>query len=237
MNIIDGRFKHPLTAIIAGPSGGGKTTFVSQLITHSDKLFDVNFDFIDIYIGTLLEDNPIFEDLQKNKENVRIIEIPERYPSPKLFETDFKNDFELEYKKTGKKGCVIFDDMMSQLSKCGLLSDLFSKFSSHLDLTIIHITQNLFYKGKDTNEHVTLYRNTHMLVLFKNPLDSTILSTVARRLGTGNKYKKILNLFHTVFEKERYIIIHGGFKRSPHLQFTSDIFNFDPQFQKVYTIL
>ena len=30
-----------------------------------------------------------------------------------------------------KKGCVIFDDLMSELSECGLLLDLFSKYSSN----------------------------------------------------------------------------------------------------------
>jgi Cdc6-like AAA superfamily ATPase len=235
-NSIDGRFKHPLTAVITGPSGVGKTTFVSQLLEHSDKLFDVQFAYITIYIGTKLEDNAILQQLQEKKENVQIIDIKQLYPSSKQFELDFKKNFLNTCKEKGKKGCIVFDDMMGELSKCGLLSDLFSKHSSHLDLTIIHITQNLFYKGKDPNEHITLYRNTHMLVLFKNPLDSSILSTIARRLGSGDKYKKILSLFHHVLDKERYIIIYGGFKRSPNLQFTSDIFNFDPMFQRVYSI-
>ena len=68
-----------------------------------------------------------------------------------------------------KKGCVIFDDLMSELSECGLLLDLFSKYSSHYDLTTIHITQNIFFKagGKHGSDHVTIYRNTHVLVLFK----------------------------------------------------------------------
>ena len=233
--IVDGRFQHPLTAIIAGPSGVGKTTFVSQLIENSDKLFNVEFEYVDIYIGTMLEDNAIFQNLQKKVKNVRIIETQKQYPSPTVFESQFKKHFESIYKQK-KRGCIIFDDMMTELSKCGLISDMFSKYSSHFDLTIIHITQNLFYKGKDPNEHVTLYRNTHMLVLFKNPLDSTILSTVARRLASGNKYKKLLHLFHTVLDKERYIIIYGGFKRNPQLQFTSDIFHFNPSYQKVYSI-
>ena len=36
-------------------------------------------------------------------------------------------------------------------AECGLLLDLFSKYSSHYDLTTIHITQNIFFKaGENT---------------------------------------------------------------------------------------
>ena len=61
-------------------------------------------------------------------------------------------------KQTGKKGCVIFDDPMSELSECGLPLDLFSKYSSHCDLTTIHITQNIVFKvgGKHGLDHVTI---------------------------------------------------------------------------------
>ena len=86
-----------------------------------------------------------------------------------------------------KKGCVIFDDLMSELSECGLLLDLFSKYSSHYDLTTIHIMQNNFFKagGKHGSDHVTKYQNMHVLVLFKNPLDNTVIHTITQCISTG----------------------------------------------------
>ena len=63
---------------------------------------------------------------------------------------NFSSEFEHFVKNKAnrkKKGCVIFDDFMSELSECGLLLDLFSKYSSHYDLTTIHITQNVFFKA------------------------------------------------------------------------------------------
>lgn len=233
---MDARFKHPLTGIIAGPSGGGKTTFIAKLLKNASIYFDTDFKYITFYIGTLLSENPIikaFIEEDKTRKS-SVVEVNAKYKG-KEFQENFEKDFLNHCKEKGREGCIVFDDMMSELSKCGLLSDLFSKHSSHFSLTIFHITQNLFFKGKDPNEHVTLYRNTHMLVLFKNPLDSTIISTVARRLATGDKFRKLVSMFHAVLDKYRYIIINGGFKRDAKLQFISDIFNTDPILhQKVF---
>ena len=61
---------------------------------------------------------------------------------PQNFSSEFGNF--VKNKEQEKKGCVIFDNFMSELSECGLLLDLFSKYSSHYDLTTIHIMQNVF---------------------------------------------------------------------------------------------
>ena len=67
---------------------------------------------------------------------------------------DFSSEFEHFVKNKAnrkKKGCVISDFLMSELSECGLLLDLFSKYSSHYDLTTIHIMQNGFSRqGENT---------------------------------------------------------------------------------------
>ena len=102
-------------------------------------------------------------------------------------------------KQTGKKkGCVIFDDLMSKLSECGLLFDLFSKYSSHYDLTTIHIMQNILFKagGKHGSDHVTIYQNMHVLVLFKNPLDNTVIHTIAQCISRGKKYGELVDILH-----------------------------------------
>ena len=102
---------------------------------------------------------------------MEIIELKKLYETTELMKKNFSSGFEHFVKNKGhrkKNGCVIFDDLMSELSECGLLLDLFSKYSSHYDLTIIHIMQNIFFKvgGKHGSDHVTIYRNMHVLVLF-----------------------------------------------------------------------
>ena len=129
-----------------------------------------------------------------------------------------------------KKGCVIFDDLMSELSECGLLLDLFSKYSSHYDLTTIHITQNIFFKvgGKHGSDHVTIYQNMHVLVLFKNPLDNTVIHTIAQRISRGKKYRELVDMLHHVLDHHRYIVIMGDLKTSPKLKYHMDIFATHP---------
>ena len=83
----------------------------------------------------------------------------------------------------GKKRLhYFFDDLMSELSECRLLVDLFTKFSSHYSLTIIHITQNVFFKsvGKHGTDNVTIFRNTQVLVLFWTPMDMSMLMMIAK---------------------------------------------------------
>ena len=133
-------------------------------------------------------------------------------------------------KQTGKKGCVIFDDLMSELSECGLLLDLFSKHSSHYDLTTIHITQNIFFKvgGKHSSDHVTIDQNMHVLVLFKNPLDNTVIHTITQCISRGRKCHELINMLHHVLDYHRYIVIMGDLKTSPKLKYRTDIFATDP---------
>ena len=121
---------------------------------------------------------------------------------------------------------------MSELSECGILLNLFSKYSSHYDLTTIHITQNIFFKvgegGKHGSDHVTIYQNTHVLVLFKNPLDNTVIHTIAQRISRGKKYGELVDILHHVLDHHRYIVIMGDLKTSPKLKYHTDIFATDP---------
>ena len=79
---------------------------------------------------------------------MEIIELKKLYLTAELMKKNFSSEFEhfVKNKTNRKKGCVIFGGLMSELSECGLLLDLFSKYSSHYDLTTIHIMQNIFFK-------------------------------------------------------------------------------------------
>ena len=124
-------------------------------------------------MGTDANKNEILSSLKDELRPgvVEIIDLKKLYKTAELMKENFSSEFEHFVKNKAnrkKKGCVIFDNLMSELSECGLLLDLFSKYSSHYDLTTIHITQNIFFKvgGKHSSDHVTIYRNMHVLVLF-----------------------------------------------------------------------
>ena len=235
--IVNATFVHPFTCIIAGPSGCGKTTFVKELILNRDALISGELKYVLVYIGTLLNENPIFRELQEQiPALVRIIAVNELYEGdPKLFESKFAADFYLTLRTMGPGGCVIFDDMMCQLGRANVLADLYSKISSHQNMSVINITQNLFTKSKQAQEHRTIYTSCHHLVLFKQPMDSTVFEVIARRVHSSSKYKDVYNLLVYVADKYRYIMVSGGWKRSEKLKYTTDLFNVEPvRFQRVF---
>ena len=160
---------HPFRCLVAGPSQSGKSTFVCNLLVQKNDSIDICFDYVMIILGTEANKNEILFSLKDKLRPgvVEIIELKKLYETTELMKKNFSSEFEhfAKNKATGKKrGCVIFDNLMSELSECGLLLDLFSKYSSHYDLTTIHIMQNAFFKvgGKHDSDHVQQFTETHM---------------------------------------------------------------------------
>ena len=60
--------------------------------------------------------------------------------------------------------------------------DIFTKISHHRNLSVVYLTQNLFYKNKQTR---TLSLNSHYIVLFKNARDATQVANLARQMYPG----------------------------------------------------
>jgi septin family protein len=240
--VVNASFQHPFTCIVCGPSGSGKTTFVKNLLTAPEhlNLLDTKFAHISVYIGTRLNDNPIFVELLEKfgPKVLRVVEFGGLYEgNEKKLQENFAKDFVSEMIQLGPNGCVIFDDLMQELSNANILADLFSKHSSHLGLSVLHLTQNIFHSGKKQTEHRTVYINSHHLVLFKNSLDSTVFSTLAKRLSGGStkKYRSTLALMEYATDKHRYIVVNANLKRDNRAKFTSDIFNTHPfPFQRVF---
>ena len=79
----------------------------------------------------------------------------------KRFPLDLK-DMLKERSDKKLKGCIIFDDLMEELSECGVM--LFTKFSTHYGVSIINITQNLFHQGTGKLDHVSMSLSIATLV-------------------------------------------------------------------------
>ena len=60
--------------------------------------------------------------------------------------------------------------------------DIFTKISHHRNISVVYLTQNLFYKNKQTR---TLSLNSHYIVLFKNVRDATQVSNLGRPMYPG----------------------------------------------------
>lgn len=149
-------FKHPFTAILAGPSQTGKSTFLKDFIYFKNDMIEPVPDKIIWFYG-------IYQKLYDEIEGVTFVEgFPSNY---------------MEY--LGKNTLFIFDDLMSECSNERRLTNLFTKGSHHLNLSVIFITQNFFHKGKEMRD---IRLNTQYLFLFKNRVDLNQITHLGRQL-------------------------------------------------------
>ena len=238
----DGRLLHPFRCVTCGPSRSGKSTLIFQLLTPQD-IIDAKFDYIILFLGTEAKANPLLCSMQEKEyfgDKMEIVEVKKKYSSVEEYVEKFEPDFERRiHGKEGSPGCVVFDDLMQELAKTDVLINLFTKYSSHLNISSVHITQNLFSKGgKRNSDHVTIYRNTSLLIIFRNPLDNTVLATVARRVADPATSKETLHMLQHIVNNHRYVAIFGGQNVPSELKFRSDLFATEPfKHQKVFQLL
>jgi hypothetical protein len=169
---MDPRWKHPFTAILAGPTGCGKTLFTFNFIKEANKMIHPPPENIVYCYG---EYQPIFN-------NYPYVTFNEGLPHIDQFD--------------GKQPTLlIIDDLMSETNDS--VSNLFTKVSHHRNVSIMYLSQNLFYKSKQ-NRTMTL--NAHYIVLFKNPRDANQVATLARQMYPG-KSKFLVEAFKDATEK------------------------------------
>lgn len=159
---MDVRWKVPFTALLAGSTGCGKSTFVRRFLANLDQMTDQCINQV-IWCYSVEMQN--FQDFTTD---------------PRLtFHQGLPNmdDFSAE---SGPK-LIILDDMMTEMDK--RVVDLFTKFSHHKNISTFFITQNLFYKGKEMRD---ISLNSHYIVTFKNPRTRSQFSCMARQLNPKN---------------------------------------------------
>lgn len=213
-------FTHPFTCVIAGQSGSGKSFFVRELLEHTRE-----FTHVQLFIGTSIDQNQQFQKLVDESDklpfSLSVCDVDDKYGLDSLNESSFQSDVLAlcnESFAQGNKLCLIFDDLMTELGNCKLLSNLFSKTSSHTQTSVIMITQNLFHQGKErTNSDV--FRNAKIFVLFAVPSDHSVFDSLARKLRVPSLF------FKEVIEKHRYIVFRAGTDVPPEARFLTDLFS------------
>jgi hypothetical protein len=155
---MDVRFKHPFTCIIAGPTGSGKTRFTFQFIDESQTQISPPPERIVYCYG---EFQPMFNEYPQ-------ITFNEGLPDNKEFDGKLRT-------------LLILDDLMKEAGDSVL--DIFTKLSHHRNMSVIFLTQNLFFKSKQSR---TMNINTQYIVLFKNPRDALQVATLGRQMYPGN---------------------------------------------------
>ena len=144
VEVYDARFKHPFTCVVVVPSGSGKSTFVRNLLLKQGRLIDITFDYVIIFLGTDMSENNTISTLGRVlPQRVYLVKVKNVYPTREELQKNFPMDLKNMLKERSDKklkGCLIFNDLMEELSECSVLTKLFTKFSTHYGVSIINIT-------------------------------------------------------------------------------------------------
>lgn len=155
---MDLRWKHPFTAIIAGPTSCGKSCFIKKFLSEINTMVDVD---ISEALYCLPQNQPIDKAFTKYtiSRGIPDIETVDDL-SPRL---------------------IILDDLMREAD--GSVVDLFTKGSHHYNVSVIFVTQNIFNQGKGRRD---ISLNSHYIVCFKNPRDKQQINTLSRQIYPEN---------------------------------------------------
>ena len=183
----DPRLQSPFTMLIAGPTSCGKTRLVFEIIENVKTLVIPEVHDI-TYCYSVWQ--PAFDKLKsagvKFNEGLLSREA--------LFD---------ESRDTSRHSMLIIDDLLDP-EYAPLAKDLFIKGSHHLNMSVIFITQNLFFANKDFR---TLSLNAHYLVIFKNPRDMSQIGYISRQAFPANPRFLTAVYNGETHERHSYIVL------------------------------
>src|SRR6218665_1604676 len=114
--------------------------------------------------------NVVFRNIPGHIRQISQIEFQEGLPNFEVFD--------------GKeRTLLVLDDLMNETDE--RVTKIFTKISHHRNVSVLYLTQNLFYNGKHTR---TISLNAHYLVLFKNVRDTTQVANLARQMFPGQSH-------------------------------------------------
>ena len=152
---MDATLQCPFTMLVCGASGSGKSVFTRRLISSG-----------------VLSNNPgrivwcysVAESLVQDQ----MVEYHKGLPSEELL--------------ADGNMILVLDDCMQEAKQSGVVSDIFTKYSHHNNITCICLLQNLFPRGKEMR-NISL--NSNYIVLMKNSRDREQIRNLARQVYPG----------------------------------------------------
>jgi len=146
--------RHPFTALVAGPTGCGKTRFVFKLIEHAHVMVDPAPRRVAYCYGEYQQLFSQYPRVTFHKGLPNLDDFDGREPT-----------------------LLVIDDLMNETD--GSVANLFTKGSHHRNISVVFLVQNLFHR----NKHIrTISLNAHYMVLFKNPRDASQFASLARQM-------------------------------------------------------
>jgi hypothetical protein len=157
-------FKHPFNCIISGPTMGGKTFLLRQILKFKDILIKpspVNM------IYSYKSWQPTYDIIKSELKGIKFVEG--------LPETDSLD--------ASVVNLIVFDDLMNECINSNEIMNLFTVGSHHKNTSVFFITQNIFSKGKFSRD---ISLNSSYMIIFRNPRDQQQLQILARQIYPNN---------------------------------------------------
>ena len=129
------KLHHPFSMLVAGPRGAGKSEFVKQLLSLKRFIMTNPPERIVWFYGRHQLD--LFCSLA---QEIPCTEFYEGLP------TELPTNIEVMFDRSKRKICII-DDLMQSAIGNQLVENLFTN-GRHLNLSVVFVSQNLFYTGK-----------------------------------------------------------------------------------------
>ena len=178
---VDIRLKHPFTAVVAGPTGSGKTRLLMRLI-KSAKWMSVNPPEEIIYCYG--EWQKVFDELPEVNFHDGMIDVDRDIP------------------KDNRPRWLIIDDLMEEVVGTKESNKLYTKGSHHKNISVFFVVQNPFKNGLRT---VSL--NTHYFFFMKNPRDNQMIVNFAKQSFPG-RVDKVRDAYqHATSEPYGYLLV------------------------------
>ena len=160
---------------------------------------------------------PLYEELQKKIPYIEFVHgIPDYLHSPQFI-------------NAGTRNLIIFDDLMTEAKCDQRIADLFTKGNHHRNISIVHLTQNVFPQGKACRD-ITL--NTQYLVLFNNPIDRQQVSTLTKRIYPSTSVTFMKRFEEATSPPNGYLVVDLKSSISEQDRLRTDIF--ESQDQQVF---
>ena len=181
-NVIDEqlcKFRHPFTAICAGATSSGKSTFLCFLIRQRHKLITPVPERV-IYSYKAYQ--PLFETLDAGVELVQ----GQNYKLDKTIPT-----------------LLIIDDQFAEKNE--KLIDLFCVQSHHKNTSVILVSQSLYF---DDKSYRIACKNAMYTILFKSPRDNRSVNHMAHDMFEASKARAMMQAYKEATQRAYgYLVI------------------------------
>ena len=170
-------FESPISLTVCGSSNSGKSTFIAALLDNKSKMFTPEPQEI-IFVYSAWQ--PLYDRLERTVPNIKFMNrIPTKSEVVQMTE-------DLEHRM------MILDDQMTQLSSCPDITEYFTVFSHHRNLSCILVLQNALYQAQCVRD---ISYNVQGMIIFRNLRSPQQVGILATQMFPGKKRKYFLDAY------------------------------------------